>query len=180
MMVFQPSIAEDVSMSTITVGVDLAKNVFSVCEVDGAGRVLRRCDLKREALALWLAQLPAGTVVAMEACSGAHHWARRCIAQGLQPRILAAQFVAPFRKSRTIKNDRNDAEAIATAGRDHRQGHARTTVDPRAGQTNAVRYPQAIDDTDERMRSAVAVFTQVRIGDIDATRPTTELPSDLR
>ena len=72
-------------MSTVTMGVDLAKSVFSVCVVDGAGHVQRRQDLGREALALWLAQVPAGTVVAMEACSGAHHWARRCLEVGLQP-----------------------------------------------------------------------------------------------
>ena len=109
-------------MSTITIGVDLAKSMFSVCAVDGAGHVQRRQDLGREALALWLAQVPAGTVVAMEACSGAHHWARRCLEVGLQPRLIAAQFVTPFRKSRTSKNDRNDAEAIATAAR---QGNMR-------------------------------------------------------
>ena len=109
-------------MSTITIGVDLAKSVFSVCAVDGAGHVQRRQDLGREAFALWLAQVPAGTVVAMEACSGAHHWARRCLEVGLQPRLIAAQFVTPFRKSRTSKNDRNDAEAIATAAR---QGNMR-------------------------------------------------------
>jgi transposase len=63
-------------MSTITIGVDLAKHVFPVCEMDGSGGVLRRLDLKRDAFAAWLAQLPAGTVVAMEACSGAHHWSR--------------------------------------------------------------------------------------------------------
>ena len=80
-------------MSTITIGVDLAKSVFSVCEVDGAGHVLRRQDLKRDAFAVWLAQVPAGTVVAMEACSGAHHWARCCLEHGLQPRLMAAQFV---------------------------------------------------------------------------------------
>lgn len=104
-------------MTTITIGVDLAKNVFSACEVDGAGRVLRRHDLRRAAFEVWLAQVPAGTVVAMEACSGAHHWARRCIDYGLQPRIMAAQFVTPFRKGRATKNDRADAEAIATAAR---------------------------------------------------------------
>ncbi len=109
-------------MSTITIGVDLAKSVFSVCAVDDAGHVQRRQDLGREAFALWLAQVPAGTVVAMEACSGAHHWARRCLEVGLQPRLIAAQFVTPFRKSRTLKNDRNDAEAIATAAR---QGNMR-------------------------------------------------------
>jgi transposase len=101
-------------VDTITIGVDLAKNVFSVCEVDTSRRVVRRQDLRRDAFGLWLAQVPAGTVVAMEACSGAHHWVRRCLGYGLQPRIMAAQFVTPFRKSRTLKNDRNDAEAWLT------------------------------------------------------------------
>tara|TARA_R110002020_G_C16225297_1_gene767961 strand:+ start:130 stop:1212 length:1083 start_codon:yes stop_codon:yes gene_type:complete len=109
-------------MRTITIGVDLAKQVFSVCSVDPAGRVRDRRELRREAFSQWLPNVPAGTVVAMEACSGAHHWARRCQAHGLQPRLMAAQFVAPFRKSRTAKNDRNDAEAIATAAR---QGNMR-------------------------------------------------------
>lgn len=109
-------------MSTITIGVDLAKSVFSVCEVDGGGHVLRRQDLRREPFGLWLSQLPAGTVVAVEACSGAHHWARRSLEYGLQPRIMAAQFVKPFRKSARSKNDQADAEAIATAAR---QGNMR-------------------------------------------------------
>ena len=109
-------------MRTITIGVDLAKQLFSVCSVDAGGRVQDRRDLRREAFRQWLPNVPAGTIVAMEACSGAHHWARRCQDSGLQPRLMAAQFVAPFRKSRTAKNDRNDAEAIATAAR---QGNMR-------------------------------------------------------
>ncbi len=56
-------------MSTITIGVDLAKNAFAVCVVDDSGRVLRRLEFKRAAFAAWLAQLPAGTIVAMEACA---------------------------------------------------------------------------------------------------------------
>ena len=109
-------------MSTITIGVDLAKQVFSVCLVDAAGRVRERRDLRREAFIRWLPSVPAGTTVAMEACSGAHYWVRRCMDHGLEPRLMAAQFVAPFRKSRATKNDRNDAEAIATAAR---QGNMR-------------------------------------------------------
>ena len=104
-------------MSTITIGVDLAKSVSSVCETDASGHVVRRQDLRRDAFGVWLAQVPVGTVVAMEVCSGAHHWARRCLEYGLQPRIMAAQFVTPYRKGRTTKNDRADAEAIATAAR---------------------------------------------------------------
>ena len=57
-------------MGTITIGVDLAKSVFSVCEVDASGHVLPRQDLRREPFGLWLAQPPAVKVVAMEACSG--------------------------------------------------------------------------------------------------------------
>lgn len=39
------------------------------------------------------------------------------LAMGLQPRLMAAEFVAAFRKSRSAKNDHNDAEAIAIAVR---------------------------------------------------------------
>jgi transposase len=52
-------------------------------------------------------------VVAVEACSEAHHWARRCLEYGLQPRVMAAHLVTPCRKRRTSKNDRADAKAIA-------------------------------------------------------------------
>lgn len=105
-----------------TVGLDLAKQVFSVCMMDAQGRPKSRLELKRNALAPFLQQLPADTVVAMEACSSAHYWGRLCLSYGLVPRLIAAQFVQPFRKSSAIKNDRNDAEAIATAAR---QGNMR-------------------------------------------------------
>ena len=92
-------------MRNIAIGIDLAKSVFSTCTLDASGRVIRRQDLRREAFSAWLAQLPAGTLVAMEACSGAHHWARRSLDHGLEPRLMAAQFVKPFRKSQAAKND---------------------------------------------------------------------------
>ena len=109
-------------MESITVGIDLAKQVFSICVMDGRGRVIQRHELKREALRGWLMQLPTGTVVAMEACSGAHYWARYCAQQGLVPRLMAAQFAKAYRKNSAVKNDRQDAEAIATAAR---QGNMR-------------------------------------------------------
>jgi transposase len=55
-------------MNTITIGVDLAKTVFSVYAMDRAGHVLKRQDLRREPFGLWPAELAAGTVVAMETC----------------------------------------------------------------------------------------------------------------
>ena len=152
-------------MRTITIGVDLAKQVFSVCSVDAAGRVQDRRELRREAFRQWLPSVPAGTIVAMEACSGAHHWARRCQDSGLRPRLMAAQFVAPFRKSRTAKNDRNDAEAIATAAR---QGNMRfvpvKTVDQQVRLSwHRVREGYKADAlaTSNRLRGLLAEFGAV-------------------
>ena len=104
-------------MNITSGGVDLAKDVFSVCALDGAGRVAERRDLKREAFGAWLRRLPAGCVIGMEACGASHYWAREMRALGLEPRIMAAEFVQPHRKSRAMKNDRNDAQAIAEAVR---------------------------------------------------------------
>jgi transposase len=70
--------------------------------------------LRRDALLAWSGAL-APCVMAMEACGGAHHWAREMTRQGHTVRIIAAEFVKPFRKSG--KNDANDAEAICTAAR---------------------------------------------------------------
>ena len=105
-------------MNITSVGVDLAKSVFSICAMSSEGRVVERRDLKRHAFAQWLHRLPQGCIVGMEACGASHFWARRMIALGLEPRIMAAEFVEPHRKSRAMKNDRNDAEAIALAVRD--------------------------------------------------------------
>ena len=111
-------------MSTITMGVDLAKRVFSVCEMTATGHVVGRRDLSRETFALWLAQVPAGTVVAMEACSSAHSWGRTMQALDLEPRLIAAEFVRPYRKNQRIKNDTRDAEAVLTALRKRSSNHA--------------------------------------------------------
>lgn len=56
-------------------------------------------------------------MVGMEACSTAHYWGQRMQEMGLQPRLMAAEFVQAFRKSKSAKNDHNDAEAIAIAVR---------------------------------------------------------------
>lgn len=97
-----------------TVGLDLAKQVMAVCGMDAEGRVVMRKVLRRDQLLRWTAALPS-SVMAMEACGGAHYWARALTQQGHTVRIIAAEFVQAFRKSG--KNDANDAEAIATAAR---------------------------------------------------------------
>ena len=99
-----------------TVGLDLAKQVFQLHGVDEAGHVVARRAVRRERLLETFARLPR-CLVGMEACSGAHHWARELRKLGHDVRIMAAGFVRPFRKSVAAKNDANDAEAICTAVR---------------------------------------------------------------
>lgn len=109
-------------MSEITrVGVDLAKRVLQVHAVDASGQRITSRALSRDKFLAWCAQLPPGCMLAMEASSSAHHWARRLRAMGLDTRIIAAHLVAPYRiQGKTGKNDANDAAAICeAAGRPH-------------------------------------------------------------
>jgi transposase len=96
------------------VGIDLAKNVFQLHGVDLGGR---RIIKKRLARNNWLKVLikTAGSdcEIGMEACAGAHHWARQLQAQGFTVKLIAPQFVKPYVKSN--KNDANDAEAVCEA-----------------------------------------------------------------
>ena len=105
-------------MSEITrVGVDLAKQVIQVHAVDAAGQPVSRRALARRSFLDWCAKLPAGCVVVMEACTGAHHWARQLHKLGLQVLLIAPHLVIPYRRQgRTGKNDANDAAAVCEAG----------------------------------------------------------------
>jgi transposase len=100
-----------------TVGADLAKEVIVVCAADASGRVLFFKQFSFLGFSAWAANLPPCTF-GMEACSSAHHWARVLSGLGHRPRLMAPEFVKPFRKSRGTKNDRNDAEAILSAVRE--------------------------------------------------------------
>jgi len=98
------------------VGVDLAKNVIQVHAVDAAGRRVLTRAFKREQFLAWCAQLPAGCLVAIEACSSAHHFGRKLRALGLDARLIAASFVSPYRmEGKSGKNDMTDAAAICEA-----------------------------------------------------------------
>lgn len=84
-------------MTITTVGIDLAKNVFAVHGVDQNGRtVLVKPKVSRAALPELIASLPP-CVIGMEACSGAHYWARLFRQYGHEPRLMAAKFVSPYR-----------------------------------------------------------------------------------
>lgn len=108
-------------MNNITrIGIDLAKNTFSICGVDTQDKIVLERTLKRKDLLSFFSNLTP-CVVAMEAGSGAHHWSRQLISQGHDARIMDPKFVIPYRSGgNTRKNDRNDARAICeAAGRPH-------------------------------------------------------------
>jgi transposase len=100
-------------MSNVTtIGIDLAKNSFSLHGVDAAGTVVLRKTVARTRLVGMVAEQPR-CVIGLEACSGAHEWARRFQRFGHTVKLMAPRFVAPYRKNG--KNDGNDAEAICEA-----------------------------------------------------------------
>ncbi len=99
-------------MKVTTVGLDLAKSVFTVHGVDEHGNTVLRKTVRRAKVLEVFAQLPA-CVVGMEACSGSQYWARELRQLGHDPRIMAAEFVEPYRQGG--KNDANDAAAICEA-----------------------------------------------------------------
>lgn len=98
------------------VGVDLSKRVYQVHAVDRAGtRVLAKA-MTPDRFHAWCANLPAACMVAMEACGGAHHTARRLRLLGLDARLIAGHLVTPYRMAgKSGKNDANDAAAICEA-----------------------------------------------------------------
>lgn len=101
-------------MKIIRVGVDLAKNVFQVHGVDRNEKAVWRRKLNREEwLKVLLEKIEPECEIGMEACGGAHHWARNLQSQGYRVKLIAPQFVKPYVKSN--KNDANDAEAICEA-----------------------------------------------------------------
>jgi transposase len=99
-------------MKVTAIGIDLEKNVFQVHGVDEHGKVVLRKQLRRSQVIAFFAQrIPC--LVGMEACGGAHEWARRLTTLGYTAKLMAPQFVKPYVK--TNKNDAADAEAICEA-----------------------------------------------------------------
>ena len=96
----------------ITIGVDLAKNVFQLHGVDGEGGVVFRRQLRRTQMMPFFKKQPP-CLVGMEACATSHHWAREIEALGHQVRLMPPRYVKPYVKRN--KNDMADAEAICEA-----------------------------------------------------------------
>jgi transposase len=100
-------------MSTITtIGLDLAKNVFQVHGIETTGRIGLRRKLRRAEMSKFFAKLPPA-LVGMEACGGAHFWARELERLGHTVRLMPPRYVKPYVKRG--KTDASDAEAICEA-----------------------------------------------------------------
>ncbi len=96
----------------ITIGVDLAKNVFQVHGVDTDGEVVIRRQLRRRQVLTFFAKQPC-CLVGMEACATSHHWAREIGKLGHEVKLMPPRYVKPYVKRN--KNDAADAEAICEA-----------------------------------------------------------------
>ena len=112
-----------------TVGIDLAKNEFSLHGVEAAGKTVLRRTVRRDRLVETVASL-SPCLIGMEACSGAHEWGRRFERYGHTVKLMAPKFVAPYRKSE--KNDGGaGGRGAARARAPRRPGSARAAAPPR-------------------------------------------------
>ena len=78
-------------------GIDIAKHVFHAVGMDDRGNVVYRKRLSRHDLMPCIAKLPP-VLIGIEACGGAHYWARRFRAYGHEVKLMAPQFVKPLRQ----------------------------------------------------------------------------------
>jgi len=99
-------------MPTLTIGLDIAKNVFQVYGVDRSGRPVIQRKLRRADVLKFFSKLES-SLIGIEACHGSHFWARELTSQGHTVRLLPTQYVKPFVVGG--KNDANDASAICAA-----------------------------------------------------------------
>lgn len=134
-------------------GVDIAKNIFQLHGIDKKGNIILRKRLSREKLNQYIANIPLCTI-AMEACGGTNHWARKFSTFGHDVKIISPQFVKPFVKSN--KTDCNDAEAICEAA-------SRPTMRFVSGKTIEQEDMQALHRIRSRLvQERTAIANQIR------------------
>ncbi len=96
-------------MQPMPVGIDIAKHIIQVHYVDDqTGEVVNK-PLKRDRFLAYFANRPS-CLIGMEACGGAHHWARQLLGMGHQVKLMPGAYVKAFNLRH--KNDMADAQAI--------------------------------------------------------------------
>lgn len=95
-------------MPAITIGLDLAKNIFQAHDVNQDGEVVLRKRLRRQELLSFFGSLPP-CLIGIEACSGSHHWARELIKIGHEVRMTGPvrQTICPAWKKRCPRRTGN-------------------------------------------------------------------------
>ncbi len=99
-------------MTTLTFGLDIAKNVFQVHGVDGHGKLRLQRKLRRGEVLRFFARVEP-CLIGIEACHSSHYWGRELSKLGHQVRLIPTQYVKPYLLGG--KNDANDAAAICAA-----------------------------------------------------------------
>lgn len=99
-------------MKITTIGLDIAKAIFHLVAFNHQGKPVKKKQLKRQQVLAYFAKMER-CLIAMEACSGAHYWAREFQFLGHEVKLIAPQYVKAY--VRGNKNDYNDAAAIAEA-----------------------------------------------------------------
>jgi len=140
-------------MKRTTIGIDIAKNVFEIYVEDGATQGVERKRLSRKKMLPWLANRPPA-LVGMEACGGAHYWARELTKLGHEVRLMAPQYVKPW--VQTNKSDAADARAICRAVQEPGMRFVRIA-------TEAQQDVQAMHRVRSRLRgNRTALMNQIR------------------
>ncbi len=99
-------------MKLTVIGMDIAKHIFQLHAVNVKTGEIERIKLKRSQVIEFFAKRER-SLVAMEACGSAHHWARQLQALGHEVRLISPRSVRPFVLRN--KTDAADARAIWTA-----------------------------------------------------------------
>ncbi|HYM53342.1 MAG TPA: IS110 family transposase [Candidatus Dormibacteraeota bacterium] len=99
-------------MDLVTVGLDIAKSMFQLHGTDRLGKPVLRRKLPRSKMLEFFANLPSCRI-GLEACGGAHYWARELTKLGHEVRLMPPQYVKPYVK--TNKHDAADAEGCCEA-----------------------------------------------------------------
>jgi transposase len=147
---------------TVTIiGVDLAINVFQLHGAAADGSTVFRKKLSRQQFCKFMAAQPA-CIVAMEACGGAHYWAREMARIGHEPKLIAPRYVRPFVKRQ--KNDAADAEAIVEAA----QRPTMRFVEPKTEQQSIETLKKRINALSEQGETSRRLRTMPGIGPVGA------------
>src|SRR3546814_1505798 len=104
-------------MTSITIGLDVAKSVFQVHEEDADGRTVTRRWLRRSQVAAFSARR-AASVVGIEVRGSAYYWGRLLRTLGHEVRLIPAAHVKPF--MRRNKTDARDTASPSSCWRHSR------------------------------------------------------------